>query len=163
MEWAHQSQGWGRCGIKKFATRFFASGLVTTPALELPPHVVHPPAQPFNSAYDIADIIAGDRSWAIGEHGRRIGLAPHVQAVRQAIPLVAQAQAVPEPEVGAAAIGIAPEGRGILSDGRDRDEIAKQRDMLVAQIGTLNDSTPGWLKLKIILFYAARTGNLLAH
>jgi hypothetical protein len=96
-------------------------------ALVLSPQVIELAGQSLDGSGDIPNIIAGDHL-AIEGHGWRIGLAPCVWTVRLAVPLVSQVEGIPEPEVGAAAIRIAPEGWGILSDGRDRAEDAGDQD-----------------------------------
>lgn len=60
-------------------------------ALVLPPQIIELAGQSLDGSRDVPDIITGDRSLAIGGHGRRIGLALRSG---QAVPLVTQAERV---------------------------------------------------------------------
>ena len=97
--------------------------LVAAPTLELPLHVVHPAVQPFNRPRDLANVIAGDCCLWIGRsHGRGASLTSDVGTVRQAIPLVTQAESIAKLEVEASSIRIAPYGGGILCSCRSNAE-----------------------------------------
>jgi hypothetical protein len=120
--------------------------LEASPALVLPPQVIELAGQSFDGPCDIPNIIAGDGSLAVGRYGRLIGFAPRIWAVWQPIALVAQAEGVPEPKVGAAAVRIAPEGWGVLSHNRSRAEEAGDQDhgshghSMTRELGSVEDS-----------------------
>lgn len=102
--------------------------LIAAPALVLPPDVVQPAAQPFDRPRDIADIIARHRFRRGGRRRGGAALPFRVGAIRSAIALMTQAEGVAEPEVGAAGLRIAPEGRNLLGEGRSSAEEAGHED-----------------------------------
>ncbi len=117
--------GWDPKGVGGTSQKKFLMLPLEAPsALVLSPQIIQLAGQSFNGSCDIANIIAGDGSLTVGGSG----LAPCVWTVGQAVPLVAQAEGVTEPEVGAAAIRIAPESWGVLSHHRGRAEDAGDQD-----------------------------------
>jgi hypothetical protein len=99
-------------------------GLEAAPALVLPPEVIKLPVQVLDGPSDIPDIITGDRACLV----RRSGHTSCVRTVWQSIPLIAQAESVPEFEVGASAFRISPHRRSFLSDGGSDAEKAGDKD-----------------------------------
>ena len=112
----------GLSGISWQPHQFYVR-LVAPPALELSLHIVHPAVQPFNRPRDLANVVAGDRCLWIGRsHGRGASLTPHVGTVRQAIPLIAEAESIAQLEVEASPVRIPPYGGGVLCSGRGNAE-----------------------------------------